>query len=106
MDPIVVGVVVGLPATGLGWLGYRRSIRLDRLAVQAATIKEGGTTTQTIIDGLDRMIVRLQEDNRILRERIEDYSKQLRRVEDELRELKYSLLNVNEERKKDRGGAT
>lgn len=85
MDPVIVGFLVGLPTIVLGWLGYQRSVRLDRVAARSAAIESGKVTTQTIIDGLDRIVANLREDNKMLRE-------QLTAIEKELRELKALMV--------------
>jgi hypothetical protein len=66
-NPLLVGLVVGAPATILGYLGYRRSVRLDGVAVASAGIVQRSAEVQQIIDGLSATANLLRADNEALR---------------------------------------
>lgn len=77
-NPIIVGVVVGLPTSLWGFLAYRRAEKLDEEAARVAVIATEGVAVQRVIDGLDRMVTNLQTDNREARESLGDLARQLR----------------------------
>lgn len=66
-NPAFVGLVIALPATAIGYLGYRRSRNLDRVAEQAGIATTNVTSIGQVVDGLNKIIVNLQEDNEDLR---------------------------------------
>lgn len=69
-NPIIVGLLVGLPTIILGILAYRRSVKLDQAARDAAEALERASSSKMVIDGLNIIIKRLQEDNEVLRSEI------------------------------------
>jgi chromosome segregation ATPase len=60
--------VIGLPTVALGYLGYRRSQKLDRVASAASLAASQSSETKTVIEGLNSIIENLQKDNRVQRE--------------------------------------
>lgn len=76
-NPIIVGAIVGLPASILGFMAYRRSARLDKVAEQAALLQTQGAAAQRVLDGLNQIVTNLQEDNRILREQAVELSRRI-----------------------------
>lgn len=72
MDPtiaeIIKALVIGLPSFGLGFLAYRRSLKVDKVANQVGLSSETRAGTQQIILGLNDLVDNLQEDNKALRE--------------------------------------
>lgn len=62
LENVVVGVAVGIPATALGWFGYRRSKQADEVADEQGTIAQ-------IISGLNALNANLSADNAELRAR-------------------------------------
>lgn len=75
-NPIVVGLLVGIPTTLLGILAFRRTQRLDKVAAQAAEAQASSAQVQTLVSGLNAMIDRLQDDNKILRTNVEVLTQQ------------------------------
>lgn len=63
----VVAVIAGVPSFLLGFLAYRRSVKVDAVAAQSgvATLSQSGTAQ--IIEGLNRLVDQLQEDNAAFR---------------------------------------
>jgi len=65
--PVVIGLLIGLPSAVLGYLAYRRGTRSDKAAAQATiSIAQSGSVSQ-IIDGLNKLVDALQDDNAALR---------------------------------------
>lgn len=62
LENVIVGVAVGVPATALGWFGYRRSKQADDVAEEQGTIAQ-------IISGLNALNANLRSDNDELRAR-------------------------------------
>lgn len=79
VNPILVGLVVGIPSFLLGYLGYRRTNKADKATAQ-------NTAVEQIIDGLNALVDNLQGDNKVLR--------------DSVKELKSNLVTVMDERDK------
>lgn len=71
-NPAVVGLVLAIPATVLGYLGYRRSLKVDEAAKQAGIATSQSVSVGQAVDGLNRVIAALQEDNEILRKDVKD----------------------------------
>lgn len=77
-NPMVIGLIVGLPASVFGFLAYRRSEKLDDKASQVAVIAIQGEGVQRVIDGLDRIVINLQTDNKEARELAADLTRRLK----------------------------
>lgn len=69
-NPAVVGIIIALPATALGYLGYRRSLGLDRVAEQAGMATTNAASIGQVVDGLNKVIVAVQSDNSDLRKEV------------------------------------
>lgn len=84
--PAVIGLLVGLPSSLLGYLIYRRSRELDEAAEQAGIATAQRESIGQVVDGLNRIITALQEDNAFLRTEVsvgrEDVKACLRKVSD------------------------
>jgi predicted ATP-grasp superfamily ATP-dependent carboligase len=87
-NPIIVGLIVGIPTSLLGYKAYRRAEALDKAAAQAATIAASGDAVQRVIDGLDHMVNNLQVDNREVRARASDLGERLKECRVAYDELK------------------
>lgn len=55
-NPAVVGLILAIPATAIGYLGYRRSLPVDKAVKQVGEMA-----------GHIGLITALQEDNKVLR---------------------------------------
>lgn len=87
-NPIIVGVVVGLPTSLWGFLAYRRAAKLDEEAAVAAVLVTQGDAIQRVINGLDRMVSNLQTDNKDARELATDLSRRLNECHEAYQRLK------------------
>lgn len=87
-NPILVGIVVGLPTTAFGFFAYRRAERLDQEALRSAAIAVQGDAVQRVIDGLDRMVENLQVDNKEARELSRDLARRLKECNEAYCKLK------------------
>lgn len=67
---VTQAVAIGLPATILGYLAYRRSRRVDAVAEQSGAVTETRAGTEQIIQGLNDLIDNLQTDNKTFRDDI------------------------------------
>ena len=82
--PIVIGILVAVPSFTLGYLGYRRSQKADKAATQAGAVEQ-------VIDGLNKLVDNLQDDNKILRADVIDLRTKLQAVLEERDKLKEQL---------------
>lgn len=76
MNEAVVGILIGLPSVGLGYLVYRASKKKDETSAATGTIG-------AVYEGLDKIIAALQKDNAELRVRLD----KLDEIEAEVRAL-------------------
>lgn len=67
---VIQAILIGLPATALGLLAYRRSRKVDAVAEQSGIVTESRAGTQQVIEGLNHIIDNLQEDNKSFRQDI------------------------------------
>lgn len=84
-NPIVIGLMIGAPSFALGYLGYRRSQKTDNAA------KETGALGQ-IIEGLNKLIDNLQDDNVVLRHQIKSLQIRLETVTSDRDKLKRKVM--------------
>lgn len=70
MHPIPQAILIGLPATALGFLAYWRSRKVDAVAEQSGVANESRAGTAQIIEGLNSLIDNLQIDNKQFRDDI------------------------------------
>lgn len=97
---ITAGPIVALLAAGVGFLVYRRSLVVDKLTEQSRVASAQVGAVQQVIEGLNKLIDNLQEDNKALRADIHDLNSRIREMrntyetlEDEVRRLK-NVYNV------------
>lgn len=83
-----VALVAAVPSAALGLLGYRRSQRNDEVAEQAGIATSQHSSIGQVVDGLDRLVENLQEDNRALREHVRELNVKLDRIIQECQDLK------------------
>lgn len=76
-NPAVIGLLVAIPSSALGYLGYRRSRQNDLVAEQAGIATTQNTSIGQVIAGLDGLVANLQEDNKALREAWRENVKEL-----------------------------
>lgn len=69
-NPAVVGLIIAIPASILGYLGYRRSRRVDEVAKQAGMADSHATSIGQVVDGLNKVIAAVQSDNHDLRKEV------------------------------------
>lgn len=69
-NPAVVGVIIAIPATILGYLGYRRARGVDEVAKQAGIATTHATSIGQVVDGLNKVIANVQSDNNDLRKEV------------------------------------
>lgn len=78
-NPVVVGILVGVPSAVLGFLGYQRSKTADKNAHEQGAVGQ-------IIAGLNSLVTQLSADNAELRTRIEAMEQKVTALEQALRE--------------------
>lgn len=93
--PILIGVFAAIPSFLLGFLVYRRSIKVDKVAEQSGAASSQVTAINQVIDGLNKIVDNLQEDNKLLREsvsrldiRLKEVTNESYKLEIEIRELR------------------
>lgn len=78
--PAVVGLLIGIPSFLLGWLGYRRAVKVDKATENSAVIATQTGSVGQVIAGLNGLIENLQEDNQVWRENFKELSLKLAEV--------------------------
>lgn len=78
-NPIVIGILIGLPSAAVAYLGYRRAKQADTSAHEQGTIGQ-------IIAGLNSLVTQLSADNGELRTRVDAMEKKIAELEATLRE--------------------
>jgi len=68
--PALIGLIIAIPSAALGYLGYRRSMRVDKVAEQAGIATTHATSIGQVVDGLNKLTANLQSDNEILRQQV------------------------------------
>lgn len=86
-NPAFVGLVIALPATAIGYLGYRRSRNLDRVAEQAGIATTNVTSIGQVVDGLNKVIDNIRTDNDDLRKEIRELRQTVRELNRRIDEL-------------------
>lgn len=76
-NPAVIGLIVAIPSFILGYLAYRRSIKVDRFTEQTGFAASQTGALAQVINGLNQLIDNLQEDNQVLRDNLRDIRKRL-----------------------------
>lgn len=94
VDPIIQAVLIGLPSFCLGYLAYRRSRKVDKVAEQSGIATETRAGTTQIIEGLNQLIDNLQEDNKAFREDIRHCGTRLDIIVKERDELRVRLNDM------------
>lgn len=99
-NPAVVGVIVAIPATAIGYIGYRRSVHNDKVAEEAAIATTQNTSIGQVIDGLNTIVFNLREDNKALRESwredVRELNLKVDELVDEVKDLKRQLAVKND----------
>jgi len=65
---VVQALLIGAPSFLLGYLVYQRSRKVDAISAQSGIVTEARAGTAQIIDGLNKLIDNLQEDNASFRD--------------------------------------
>lgn len=78
--PAVIGLIIGIPSFILGWLGYKRAVKVDKSVENASVIAAQTGSVAQIITGLNSVIDNLQEDNKIWRDNFKELSLKLTEV--------------------------
>lgn len=93
-NPIIVGVVVAIPSFILGYLGYIRSVKSDKVAEDSTIASTNTAAINQVIDGLNKLVDGLQEDNKDLRESVVSLSIKLKETIKENSELVKQVENI------------
>lgn len=93
-SPIVSGIAVGIPAFIIGYLTYRRSVKVDKISEQSgiASDKTAGIAQiieamKAHIDALNEYIVVLHADNRVDKEDLKRVTEQRDALQKELNRM-------------------
>lgn len=80
----VLAVITAFPAVFIAWLAYKRAVRTDTVTAQAGISTFQSGTIQQVIDGLNSVIENLQEDNRLLRKRVDSLIEEVEAIKKQL----------------------
>lgn len=91
-NPAVIALVAATPSLILGILAYRKSRAVDKVTerTQEATERIGGINQ--LLEGMDKHIRNLQEDNKGLRESLEASRQECREEIDALKQTQSTLM--------------
>lgn len=95
--PAVIGIIIAIPSFLLGYLGYRRSVQVDKITEQSGAASSQQGAIAQVISGLNSLIEVLQEDNKILREGISDLQSKLDKMTREQLDLIEQVAHLREE---------
>ena len=94
MNSVIQALLIGLPATMLGALAYRRSRKVDAVAEQSGVATENRAGTAQIIQGLNDLVSNLQTDNKVFREDIKYLDQRLDNLIAEREELRKEIARL------------
>lgn len=77
MNEIVIALITAVPAFLIGVFAYRRSLKVDQVSAQSGAASNQMAGTAQVIEGLNRLIDQLQEDNDSFRADIKDLAARL-----------------------------
>jgi chromosome segregation ATPase len=80
-NPLLLLVIGAIPSFILGYLGYRRSVRVDKVTEQSGAASNELEAVGQVIDGLNKLVANLQEDNKHLREDVTALRARLKEIE-------------------------
>lgn len=96
-NPAVIGLIIAIPSFILGYLGYRRAIRVDKITEQSGVAMSQHGAISQVVEGLNSLISVLQQDNEILRKGIENLQDKLDKITVEQIELIEQIANLRQE---------
>lgn len=91
MNAILIALAAGIPSFLLGFLAYRRSVKVDAVAAQVSVSTDSRAGTQQIIEGLNSLVENLQEDNKALRDEARYLLQRISNLTEETNKLKAEL---------------
>lgn len=94
-SPIILALIAAVPSFILGILAWRRSVKVDKNTEQAATALAQSTAAAQVLEGLNKLIENLQEDNKELRGNITEVAKKLKEALAERDKLRRELDKLN-----------
>jgi hypothetical protein len=97
-QPAVIGVVVAIPSLILGYFAHRRAVKIDRATEQSGIASNDIEAVGQVIDGLNKLVVNLQEDNKYLRQEIIDHRIKLAELSTSYATLKREVDQINGKR--------
>lgn len=91
-NPVVAAALVAaIPSSALAIFGYRRSKRVDAVAEQSGMASMSAKGVDQVIEGLNKLVERLQEDNAVLRDNVRALDDKLSRVIQQCEELRSEI---------------
>ena len=93
-DAVIQAILIGLPATILGLLAYRRSRKVDAVAEQAGVAIEARAGTAQIIEGLNALVDNLQTDNKVFRDDFKFFTERLNECFAEREKLRQEVARL------------
>lgn len=100
-EPVVLVLIGAIPSFVLGFLAYRRSIKVDKVAELSGIASSQTAGIEQVIGGLNTLTDSLQVDNKILRENIAQCALRLERALTEKDELLKQVERLSREEKKE-----
>jgi len=88
---VAMALLIGAPSFALGYMALQRSRKVDAISAQSGVATDARAGTAQIIEGLNRLIDNLQEDNASFREDIRYLTVRLDAVTKERDDLRIRL---------------
>jgi hypothetical protein len=86
-----IAVFSAVSGAGLGYLAYRRSVKVDATTAQSGVATENRAGVAQIIDGLNQLIDNLQEDNVSFRADLKECAIRITAISKERDDLRLEL---------------
>lgn len=96
-SPAVISLIVGLPTSAGVYFAYRIARQKDKADEQSSNDAHDVLVTAQVIDGMNKIAMNLQEDNRNLRLLVTNLQENLARIETQYRELTESCGRIERE---------
>jgi len=97
LQQALIGLVVSVPSVLLAYFGFRRSQKVDTIAQQAGIATNTKESIQQVIDGLNSLVDALQEDNKVLREKVLNLERKLDKVIEDCVALKAEVHDLSQQ---------
>lgn len=94
-NPAIIALVAAIPSVALGYLVYRQSKKTDKITEQSSAASSQATAVDQVIQGLNKLIDNIQEDNKLLRENVDELRVRLKETMEENHNLQEEVRDLH-----------